>query len=268
MHLNRAVEEQANFEVPADAYDRFMGRYSQHLSAQLADLAGVEAGQRVLDVGCGPGALTAELVRRVGPAAVTAVDPSVSFVAALRERQPGVTVERAAAEELPFPDGAFDAGIAQLVVHFMADPVAGLREMGRVTRPGGAVAACVWDHARDGTGPLSPYFRGVRRLDPSRPDESGRAGVNPGHLRELFVAAGLGSLEQATLTVAIEYAAFEEYWAPFELRVGPTSAFISSLGPREYERLQELVCDELPPAPFTHEVRAWAVRGAPAGAGR
>ncbi len=136
-----------SFDVAADAYDRFMGRYSQLLSPQMADLAGVRPGQRVLDVGCGPGALTAELVTRLGPEGVGAVDPSEPFVAAARARHPGVDVSQASAEELPFADGSFDAALAQLVVHFMKDPVAGLAEMARVTRPGGVVAACVWDHA-------------------------------------------------------------------------------------------------------------------------
>jgi ubiquinone/menaquinone biosynthesis C-methylase UbiE len=136
-----------SFVVAADAYDRFMGRYSVPLAPRFADFAAVAPGQHVLDVGCGPGALTAELVKRVGPDAVSAVDPSEPFVAAARERHPGVTVERAAAEQLPFGVGAFDAALAQLVVHFMTDPVAGLREMARVTREGGVVAACVWDLA-------------------------------------------------------------------------------------------------------------------------
>ena len=166
------VTERANFEVPADAYDRFMGRYSRHLSARLADFArAVEAGQRALDVGCGPGALTGEL-GRLGADGVTAVDPSESFVAAVRERQPGVRVEHASAEELPFGGGEFDVALAQLVVHFMADPVQGLREMARVTRPGGVVAACVWDHARDGGGPLiriSAPSAGSTRAVPTSP---------------------------------------------------------------------------------------------------
>jgi len=110
------------FAVAAEAYDRFMGRYSVGLAPQLAALAGVRSGQRVLDVGCGPGALTTELVRLLGPAQVAAVDPSESFVAAARERHPGVTVEQAAAEELPFADDEFDAALAQLVVHFMTGP--------------------------------------------------------------------------------------------------------------------------------------------------
>ena len=135
------------FAVPADSYDKFMGRYSTLLAPQFADLAGVGSGQRVIDVGCGPGALTTELVERLGASNVAAVDPSESFVAAARERHPGVDVQESPAETLPFADGIFDAALAQLVVHFMADPVQGLSEMGRVTRAGGVVAACVWDHA-------------------------------------------------------------------------------------------------------------------------
>lgn len=149
----------------ADAYDRFMGRYSVPLAPKLADLAAVAAGQRVLDVGCGPGALTAELARRLSPDAVAAVDPSESFVAAARERYPGVDVRRAPAEELPFDDETFDAAVAQLVVHFMSDPVVGLGEMARVTRGGGVVAACVWDHA-GGRGPLGLFWEAAREIDP------------------------------------------------------------------------------------------------------
>src|SRR2546422_5196539 len=167
-----------------------MGRYSTLLAPQLADLAGVEAGQRVLDVGCGPGALTSELVERVGASAVSAVDPSEQFVAAARERHPGVDVQRAPAEELPFAEGEFDAALAQLVVHFMADPVRGLAEMARVTRADGVVAACVWDHAGEQT-PLAPFWQAVRELDPAAEDESELAGAREGHLAELFVEAGL-----------------------------------------------------------------------------
>src|SRR5262249_29018915 len=154
------------------AYDRFMGRYSRLLAPQLADYAGVQAGQRVLDVGSGPGALTAELVSRLGAEAVTAVDPSEPFVAVLRERLPGVRASPASAEDLPFGDGEFDLTLAQLVVHFMKDPVAGLREMARVTKPGGVIATCVWDHAGERT-PLAVFWTAARELDPGARDESG-----------------------------------------------------------------------------------------------
>ena len=170
------------FDVAADAYDRFMGRYSASLSPQLADLAGLRAGQRALDVGCGPGALTTELVVRLGADAVAAADPSEPFVEAARARHPGVEVALAGAENLPFDDGVFDAALAQLVVSFMSDPVAGLAEMRRVTRAGGVVAACVWDLA-GGNAPLSPYWRAVLEVDPGARDESAMAGRERGAAR-------------------------------------------------------------------------------------
>jgi ubiquinone/menaquinone biosynthesis C-methylase UbiE len=247
------------FEVPAEAYDAFMGRYSRHLAAQMADLAGVAAGQTVLDVGCGPGALTTELAARVGPEAVTAVDPSEHFVLALRDRVPGVNVQRASAESLPLPDDGFDAALAQLVVHFMADPVAGLREMARVTRAGGAVAACVWDHASGGSGPLSVYYTALREVDPSRSDESDRPGTRPGHLAELFHAAGFAEPDEATLTVRVEHVSFEEWWAPYELGVGTISGVLAELGPERVAQLRDRCRELLPEAPFTLEARAWAV---------
>jgi ubiquinone/menaquinone biosynthesis C-methylase UbiE len=192
-----------SFDVAADAYDSFMGRYSRLLSAQMADLAGVGPGQRVIDVGCGPGALTSELVKRLGPRAVAAADPSESFVAAARTRNPGVDVRQAPAEHLPFDDGSFDVALAQLVVHFMSDPVAGLAEMGRVTRNGGVVAACVWDHG-GGAGPLSLFWRAARDLDPDVDDESDLAGARQGQLTELFRAAGLRDVEETTVTARCE----------------------------------------------------------------
>jgi SAM-dependent methyltransferase len=248
------------FDVGAEAYDRFMGRYSVGLGAQMAELAGVGAGQRALDVGCGPGALTSELVARLGPGAVAAVDPSDPFVVAARERNPGVDVRLAPAEELPFDDGEFDAALAQLVVHFMADPVAGLREMARVTRQGGAVAACVWDHG-GGQGPLGVFWHAVRSLDPDARDESDLAGAREGHLAELFAAAELGAIEQTVLAVRVEHPSFEEWWEPFTLGVGPAGAYVSGLAAGERDRLRELCRSLLPSPPFTVTARAWAVRG-------
>jgi SAM-dependent methyltransferase len=249
-----------SFTVAAEAYDRFMGRYSVLLAPQLAALADVTAGQRVLDVGCGPGALTTELVRRLGPAAVAAVDPSEPFVAAARERHPGVSVERASAEHLPFPDQAFDAALAQLVVHFLADPVAGLREMARVTRQQGVVAACVWDHA-GGQGPLSLYWEAARELDPEVEDESELAGAREGHLTELFEAAAIHEVEETHLTVSVEHATFEEWWEPFTLGVGPAGAYVARLDSRGQAELRELCREKLPAAPFVLTARAWAARG-------
>ena len=165
-----------SFEVDAAAYGEFMGRYSEPLAVQFADYAEARSGQRALDVGCGPGALTAVLVERLGAQAVTAVDPSASFVSAIGHRLPDVDVRQARAERLPFPDGAFDLVLAQLVVHFLDDPSAGIAEMARVTRPGGVVAACVWDHAGS-LGPLGVFWRAARDLDPNARDESAMPGT-------------------------------------------------------------------------------------------
>ena len=248
------------FDVGADAYDRFMGRYSVPLASRFADFAGVARGQSALDVGCGPGALTAELVKRLGPDAVSAVDPSESFAAAARARHPDVHVERARAEELPFPDGAFDATLAQLVVHFMADPVAGLREMARVTRRRGVVAACVWDFAGGG-GPLSVFWEAARELDPHAQDESRLPGGRQGSLTELLEAAEVREIEETALTVTVEHPSFDDWWEPYTLGVGPAGGFVARLDDRRRTRLRDRCREKLPPAPFVVSGRAWAARG-------
>jgi SAM-dependent methyltransferase len=248
--------------VPAGAYDRFMGRYSVQLAPQLADFAGVHSGQRVLDVGCGPGALTAELVRRLSPSEVCAIDPSSSFVQAARERHPGVDIRQAPAEEIPFPDGTFDVSLAQLVVHFMADPVAGLTEMARVTRAGGTVAACVWDHG-GGQGPLSLFWDAVAELDTDAGNESNLAGARDGHLLALFAEAGLHEVEQTVISAAVEHASFEAWWEPFTHSVGPAGRYAAGLDPQRLERLRQLCQARIASEPFTITARAWTVRGRP-----
>jgi Methylase involved in ubiquinone/menaquinone biosynthesis len=249
-----------SFDVAADAYDRFMGRYSAQLAPALIDFAGLGAGQTVLDVGCGPGALTAELVRRLGSDAVAAVDPSEQFTAAARARNPGIDVRRSSAEDLPYPSGAFDATFAQLVVHFMSDPVAGLVEMTRVTRGEGIVAACVWDFVGE-RAPISAFWRAVRELDGDAVDESGLAGAGAGHLTELFQAAGLADVEEVALSASVDYASFDEWWEPYTLGVGPAGAYARTLGETELSVLREHCRHLLPEAPFTLTAVAWAARG-------
>jgi SAM-dependent methyltransferase len=248
------------FLVPAEAYGRFMGRFSEPLAPAFADACGVRAGQRVLDVGCGPGALTAELVRRLGPDAVTAIDPSPPFVEATAARFPRVDVRTGTAEDLPFPDDTFDAALAQLVVHFMADPVSGLREMARVTRPGGTVGACVWDHG-GGQGPLSLFWRAVRELDPDSPGEDNRAGTHEGQLVELARAAGLVDVEPGTVSVTVGFERFDDWWEPFMLGVGPVGDYLRGLDDDRRTVLREHCRNLVPPAPFTVTGSAWSVVG-------
>jgi len=248
------------FSVAAEAYDSYMGRFSNPLAPLFGDFALVDAGQRALDVGAGPGALTGELVRRLGPSSVVAADPSEPFVGAVRERHPGVEVVLAPAERLPFTDGEFDATLAQLVVHFMEDPVAGLGEMARVTHAGGLVAACVWDHAGGG-GPLSRFWDLARELDPEVEDESRLAGAREGHLAELLEAVGLNDVDEAALSVTVEHESFDEWWEPFTFGVGPGGAYLSSLAPDERARLREHCRASYPEGPFAQTARAWAARG-------
>ena len=250
----------SGFNVAAEAYDAFMGRYSVLLAPQMADLGRVHAGQRVIDVGCGPGALTTELVRRVGAGNVAAVDPSDPFVTAALQRHPGVDVRLATAESLPHPDGVFDVAFAQLVVHFMTDPVAGLAEMARVTRPGGAVLACVWDFG-GGRSPLSPYWSAVAELEPGHVGESRYAGARKGHLVELFQAAGLRDVEEHALQVHLEHPTFEAWWDPFAGGVGPAGGYLQSLDPERQAELRERTRGLVPPHPFDLGAVAWAARG-------
>jgi SAM-dependent methyltransferase len=248
------------FNVSGDAYNRFMGRFSEPLGVEFVQVADLQTGQRVLDVGCGPGALTAPLVERLGIDAVFAIDPSASFVAALGERFPGIDVRSGVCEQLPFPDDQFDATLAQLVVHFMTDPVSGLQEMARVTRPGGVVGACVWDYGGSGS-PLATFWQAVHDVDPDAHDEGELPGTREGHLAELFEAAGIRDIEPTSLTVNARFETFEDWWDPFTLGVGPAGSYVATLDQEQRETLR-LRCAQLFPAtPYEVSPSAWCVRG-------
>lgn len=247
-----------SFDVAGSAYGRFMGRYSEPLAVPFAAFADVAAGQRLLDVGCGPGALTAHISSLTDPTLVAAVDPSPSFVSTVAERCPAAEVHRASAEALPFPDGTFHRALAELVVHFMSDPIAGLREMARVTKPGGRVAACVWDGP---TGALGPFWDAVHEVDPRADDESRLAGAQRGHLAELFSAAGLDDIGTRPITIEVTHPTFEEWWEPYTLGVGPAGDYVASLDASGRERLAAVARAALGDGPFTVSATAWAARG-------
>lgn len=249
-----------SFVVPADSYDRFMGRYSRLLAPLFADFAGVRPPQRALEVGSGPGALTSELVARLGAASVSAVDPSQPFAAAVAERHPGVEVRHAAAEALPFDDDVFDITLAQLVVHHMADPVGGVGEMARVTAPGGTVAACVWDLA-GGRAPLSPFWRAVKEFDADAIDESDFPGAREGHLVDILETAGLGDVQGEDLVYEVEHSSFEEWWEPYTLGVGPAGRYVAERPPEDRERIEAAARRQVGKGPFTLDLRVWAARG-------
>jgi SAM-dependent methyltransferase len=251
------------FAVAGDAYDRFMGRYSRELAPRLIEFARIESAMNLLDVGCGPGALTERLAELVGSERVSAADPSEPFVAACAGRVPGADVRQADAEKLPWRDGTFDAALAQLVVNFMRDPHAGVAEMRRVVRPAGIVAACTWDYG-DGMRMLRVFWDAARALDPNAPDESRTMRFRTSEeLEGLWRRVGLDDVETGPLVVETTYADFEDFWQPLTLGVGPAGSYCMSLEPKRREALRDQLFVSLgsPAGPFTLSARAWAVSG-------
>lgn len=252
------VEGARTFAVAGATYDSFMGRYSVPLAELFADAAGVSSGDTALDVGCGPGALTGVLVSRLGPGAVRACDPSAPFREACAARHPGVTVTPGRAESISCEDDAVDHVLAQLVLHFVSDPARAATEMARVARPGGTVAACVWDFA-DGMQLLRSFWDAALTVDPQAPDEARTLRFGrPGEIAELFESAALSDITESTLDVTSTYASFDELWNGFLAGVGPAGAYCVSLGDEDRERLRTALfvrCGS-PRGPLTLAARA------------
>lgn len=260
------VEGARSFHTSGEAYDAFMGRYSRALAAPFADAAGVVSGQHALDVGCGPGALTGELVERLGAAGVSAVDPSPPFVASCAARHPGVDVRVGRAEDLPFDTGSRDVVLAQLVLHFLGEPLAAASELSRVTRPGGIVAACAWDSA-DEMEMLRLFWDAALTLDADAP-----AGARTlrfgreGEIAELFESAGLVDVVEGTLTVSSTYRDIEELWSGFLLGIGPAGSYCTSLDDEQRAALLDALTRSVGPGSRGFELSAtarWASGRAP-----
>jgi SAM-dependent methyltransferase len=259
------VHGAATFCTSADAYDRHAGRYGPGLAAASLAAAELRPGQRALDVGCGPGALTGALVELLGAGRVAAVDPSPPFAEACASRIPGAEVQVAAAEALPFADDSFDAALAQLVVNFMSDPPTGVGEMRRVTRPGGRVAAAVWDYAGEMT-LLRRFWDAAIAVDPeatSRDESRSMPYCRPDELEDLWRDVGLQAPTVSAAVVAADYGNFDDLWQPLEVGVGPSGAYAAALPPEPRARLRDEFRQRLGVGdkPFRLTARAWCVVG-------
>ena len=246
----------------AAAYQTFMGRYSDRLAPEFARMAGVAAGQRVVDVGCGAGALTTVLAGIVGPEDVAGIDPSEPFVAEARRRVPGADLRVGPAEALPFEDAEFDTAVSQLVFHFVNDPAKAVAEMRRVTRPGGRIAACVWDMT-GGMTMISSYWAAAREAGMTGPDETERFGGHPGQLAGLWRDAGLRDVVDETLTVCADYRDFDELWQSFLGAAGPVGAHAASLDAENAAAVSDALRRRLgaPEGTFSLTARAWYAAG-------
>ncbi len=249
------------FAAATGHYDRFIGRYSARLAPALVEASGISDGMRALDVGCGPGGLATALAATVGADNVAALDPAEQFVEECRRRNPGADVRVGDAERLPWPDDDFDAVLSCLVIAYMEDADAGVREMARVTRPGGTVASCMWDFAGGGMTMLKIFWTAVRDVNPDLGGGEQPAGTGRGEIAELFERAGLESVVDDALTISADYTGFDDYWIPFTQGVGSTGAALATLSEDERAVVRDACRAALPGGPFSLEARAWFARG-------
>lgn len=246
------------------AYERFMGRWSRLLAAQLIEFLGLRNAEHVLDVGCGTGALSAAILALHPDAVVTGIDPSAPFVDHARASLPSATVRIGSAMKLPFPVNSFDSSVACLVLNFVDDPDLALAQMCAVTKPGGRVAAAVWDHA-GGMMMLRLFWETADAVDPSEKPHEPQGLLDRGALIRLWTKAGLQRIETGNLKIGMPFESFDDYWQPFLLGQGPAGAYVRTLSPAVREEianyLRRKLLGDKRDGSFTLEARAWAIRG-------
>lgn len=246
-----------------EAYEAYMGRWSRLVAAELLARLDPPAGLRWLDVGCGTGVLSREVLATAAPASVLGVDPSESFVRAAA-RSVSAVIGRA--EQLPVADAAVDVAVSGLVLNFVPDRPAAAAELHRVLRPGGTAAAYVWDYA-GGMQLLAGFWRAAKAIDPraAQIDEGPRfAGFDQDALRQLLTGAGFADVQVGAIEIPVVFADSDDLWAPFLRGSGPAPAYVASLDASGQQALREELQKELPADPdgaVRLTARAWTVRG-------
>jgi SAM-dependent methyltransferase len=264
----RAMKTKGDAWAAGEAYEAYMGRWSRALAREFLTWLAPKPGAHWLDVGCGTGALTAAICECCAPASVLACDPSESFVVHARSQiaDARVSFATAGAHELPAREGGFDWIVSSLVMNFVPEPERAVRAMRARLRPGGVVAACVWDYA-EGMEFLRHFWDEVVAADPAAAaqDEGRRFPLcRPEALTGLFRAAGLGRVESGAMGIPTEFASFDDYWSPFLGGTGPAPAYVAALDPPRREALRARLAQRLGAragGPIRLRARAWAVRG-------
>jgi SAM-dependent methyltransferase len=252
----------------SDAYERFMGRWSRRLAPLLIEFACVHERDSVLDVGSGTGALALTIADMIPTVRVTGVDPSSGYVRSAQERTSSdrVWFSVGDAQALEIPNGAFDKTLSLLVMNFIPDPAKALREMIRVTRPGGIVAVAVWDYG-EGMQMLRAFWDEAVALDSTiaARDERHMPLCRPGELSALWLANELQHIEEQPIAVELSFTSFDDYWRPFLGGQGPAGSYVASLSEARRAALEDKLRSRLLGAqqdgPFTLQARAWAVKG-------
>jgi len=256
-----------------DAYERYMGRWSRKVAPLFTDWIGAPPGADWIDVGCGTGVLTSTVLDRCEPSRVVGIDSSAAF---LQAAQDGLADSRASfrqgdAQALPEGDASFHMAVSGLVLNFVPNKNAAVREMARVVKPGGAVALYVWDYAGH-MQVMRSFFDAASELDPGARefDDGVKAPVcRPGPLSALFRSAGLLDVEVQAIDIPTAFDSFDDYWTPFLGGTGSAPKYCMMLGEAARERLRETIRGRLPTGPdgeILLAARAWAVKGRVAGA--
>ena len=250
------------------AYEPFMGRWSRRLAPLFVDFAGVQDGESVLDVGCGTGAVEAAILEARPKAHVTGLDAAPDYVAAARQRalRRGARFVVGDAQALDFSDATFDRSVSLLAMNFVADPTRALAEQIRVTRPGGLIAAAVWDYG-EGMQMLRAFWNEAVAAEPSAEarDERHSRLCRHTQLSALWLSQGMLAVGERSLTIQQPFASFDDYWTPFLGGQGPAGAYVACLPAVKRdelrERLRTLLTAGAGEGAFTLTARAWAVKG-------